>query len=231
MKKIGIIIFIIAIVLGVAIANLISSDNSAGSVPIVSHNSVQGSGFIISEKRDLADFSGIDVSSAFHVEVSAQKDYEFEISADDNILPLVETSVSDGVLRISLKEGIKASSPIRIRISVPNIDRIEASGASKISVANLKNESLQIDSSGACRIDLAGETRDLIVDVSGAGNINASELRSKTAHVDASGASQVDVFVTDRLSSDASGASRITYSGDPTNAEKRSSGVSRISQK
>ena len=78
---------------------------------------------------------------------------------------------------------------------------------------------------------IEGETSEITVEVSGASNVDAESLKAKTADVDASGASSVNVFVTERLVSDASGASRISYSGNPTSVEKKTSGASRVSQK
>jgi predicted porin len=69
------------------------------------------------------------------------------------------------------------------------------------------------------------------VEVSGASKIDAESLKSKTATVDASGASKVTLFVTERLNSDASGASKIEYSGNPANVEKKTSGASSVRQK
>jgi hypothetical protein len=39
------------------------------------------------------------------------------------------------------------------------------------------------------------------------------------------------VFVTERLNSDASGASKIQYSGNPASVEKNTSGASSVRQK
>ena len=53
-------------------------------------------------------------------------------------------------------------------------------------------------------------------------------LKAETAEVDASGASRVAVFATAELNSDASGASRIVYSGNPSSLKKSLSGASSI---
>jgi hypothetical protein len=51
------------------------------------------------------------------------------------------------------------------------------------------------------------------------------------ATVDASGASHADVFVTGKFVSEASGASKIGYAGNPASIEKSSSGASKVYQK
>jgi len=232
MKKIGIIVFAAAILFGVAFANFISFGKTTEKFFNFSINSdTCGSGNLASEKRDLDDFTGIDVGGVFEVEIVSQKDFSVEIEADDNLLPLIKTEVRGGVLRISTEVDIKSKNSIRVRISAPDMDSIEASGASKVSVADLKNSELKLDISGVSKVTLAGETGNLSADISGASHVNAENLKAENAAVEASGASHANVNVTGQLKADASGASRINYSGSPKSAEKNSSGASNISGK
>jgi len=232
MKKFGLIIFILALTLGLIFANIFSFGKMTTKFFNFSINEgVSGSGNVTTEKRDVTDFQEIEVGGVFEVEVTAQKDFSVEIEADDNLLPLIKTEVSGGVLRLETEKRISTKNPIRVRISAPNIENLNISGASKVSLANLKNENLQIDSSGASKIIVAGETENLTVDVSGASKIDAENLKSENASIDASGASKVSVFVANELKSDASGASSIIYSGSPKNLIKKTSGVSSIKEK
>jgi hypothetical protein len=183
------------------------------------------------ESRPLDDFTGVDVGGAFQVELVAQKDFAVEVEADDNVVPLVKTYVTGGVLHIESEKRFNTSNPVVIRVSAPTVESIEASGASKVSASNLKSRNLSVDTSGACKVNLSGETAGLTVDVSGASSINAEELRAETANVDASGASSVAVNATARLVADASGASKISYAGNPASVEKKASGASKVTQR
>ncbi|MDQ3131937.1 MAG: DUF2807 domain-containing protein [Acidobacteriota bacterium] len=232
MKKVGLIIFILALTLGLIFANVFSFGKMTTKFFNFSINEgVSGSGNLATEKRDVTNFQEIEVGGVFEVEIVAQKDFSVEIEADDNLLYLIKTEVSGGVLRLETEKIISTKNAIRVRISAPNIENLNVSGASKVSLANLKNENLQIDSSGATKITVAGETENLTVDVSGASKIDAENLKSENASIDASGASKVSVFVANELKSDASGASSIIYSGSPKNLLKKTSGVSSIKEK
>lgn len=232
MKKIGLIIFVVAIVIGVAVANVFSWGKAEGQIFNFSVNfkGEKGSGNIITQDRDLRDFSAVEVGGVFQVEIVAQKDFSVQIEGDDNLLPLVETTVENGRLEISTTKRIKASKPIIVRISAPNIEELQASGASKVKIADLKNSALRVDMSGASKADLSGETSELTIDVSGASNVEAEGLNAVTASIEASGASKVAVAVSQDLKSEASGASKITYVGSPT-VSKSTSGASKIVQK
>ena len=232
MKKIGFIIFITALIIGVSLSNFFSYGESTEKIFNFSINSkVHGSGNIASEKRDIADFNAIKVSGVIQVEVTAQKDFSVEIEADDNLLHLIKSDVSGGVLHLETEESIKSKNPIRVRVSAPDIENLDTSGASKVSIVNLSNENLKIDSSGASKITVEGETINLTVDVSGASKIEAGNLKTENASVDASGASSVNIYAANELKADASGASSIIYEGNPKQAVKKSSGASSVRQK
>lgn len=232
MKKIGLLIFITALTVGLVFGNIISFGKITGKFFNVSINSgVQGSGNLMSEKRDLRGFDGIEAGGVFQVEITAQKDFSVEIEADDNLLPLIKTEIRDGVLNLETEGKVSTRNGIKVRISAPSIERMQISGASEISLADAKTENLQIDSSGASKIYVSGETGDLIVDVSGASKIDAANLKSDRATVDASGASGVNVFAVSELRADASGASKIIYTGSPKEFVKKTSGASSVREK
>jgi Putative auto-transporter adhesin, head GIN domain len=233
MKKIGIIIFVIAVILGVTFANFFSWGKTSAKFFNFSVNfgGVQGSGNVQTEKRNLTDFNAIEVGGAIEVEVVAQKDFSVEVEADDNLLQFIKTEVSGETLKISTDKRFSTRNPIRVRISAPDIENLEVSGASKLSLTNLKNDSLRVDSSGASKIKVDGETKNLEVELSGASRLDAENLKSENADIDASGASNATIFVSTDLKADLSGASSVTYSGNPKNLVKKTSGASSVKGK
>jgi hypothetical protein len=233
MKKVGIIFFAAALILGVVLANIVSFGRIGSSIFHISTNfgGVSGSGNIVTDKRDLAGFKAIDVGGIFKLEVTAQQDYSVEVIADDNLQPIIKTELDGDVLRISADKHIKSHEPIVIRISAPDIENVEASGASNVDISNLKNAEFTVNTSGASKVAVQGETELLNIDVSGASKINAEGLKAENARVDASGASNVSVFALDELRADASGASRIVYIGTPKNVTNKTSGASSVMQK
>src|SRR5687767_8192649 len=120
MKKIGIIVFILAILVGVVFANILSFGKASGKLFNFSFVSgVRGSGVAGSEVRNISDFSGVDVGGVFQVEILAGKEFEVVIEADENLLQFIKTDVESGVLKISTRERLKSDNPIRVRISAP----------------------------------------------------------------------------------------------------------------
>lgn len=232
MKKIGLLIFAAAIILGVVVSGLFSFGRA--SKPFINFSfgrATRGSGNLTTEKREVSDFTGIDVSGAFQVEITAQKDFAIEVEADDNLVPLIKTEVRGGVLHIESDGRLSTENGLKIRISAPDINDIDASGAAKINATGIGNDRLQVHTSGASKINLSGETTELSIDVSGASKIEAENLKAVNVEVDASGASNVSVWSTGELRTEASGASKIVYGGQPANVIKNTSGAGSVREK
>lgn len=180
------------------------------------HSGVKGSGKREVQKRDVSAFTSISTEGAFNVDVVCQKAQSLEIEGDDNILPLISTEVSNGVLRLKNEKNYSVSQPVSIKISVPNIDGLTVSGAGTINVSGLKNDKFEIDSEGAPQINVSGTTKVVDIDTSGAAKIDTHNLHAAKGVVDSKGVSKVDVDVKDQLDVTISGPSVVTYAGDPT---------------
>ena len=233
MKKIGIMVFVVALVVGLTVANIFSFGESSGRFFNFSFKfkGVKGSGNLASEVRNATGFKGVDVGGVFQVEITAQKEFGVEVEADDNLLQYIKTEVRRGTLHLETERKLNTGNPIRVRISAPDIAGIETSGAANVVLTDLKNDLLDIDSSGASKVKVSGETAKLVVDVSGATRVDAEGLTAIDANIEASGASTVELVVNGILKSDASGASTIRYGGSPKDVVKKSSGGSSVSPK
>jgi hypothetical protein len=178
-------------------------------------NQVSGSGNRQRQKRDVAAFTAISTNGAFEIDVVSQKPLGLEIEADDNILPLVSTEVSNNVLHVRSSRSYSVSEPVTLKISVPNLEAISVSGAGTLEVSGLKNEKFEIDVNGAPSIRVGGETKVLDIDTNGAGKIDTHRLRAARARVESKGVSKVAVHAAEQLDVTVSGPSHVTYEGDP----------------
>lgn len=191
----------------------------------------RGSGNRVTEKRNVPGFLTVEVSGAYEVEIVCQKERSLEITGDDNILPLVTTEVKGNTLHISSNKSYNINRPVTVKIGVPDLEGISSSGANKVNISAIKNSEMAVDSSGASKLTLAGETRKLKIDTSGASNIEAKELHAENVNVDSSGAGYVSVYATAQLDASASGASRIDYYGNPATVNPDVSGGSSVNKK
>jgi hypothetical protein len=191
---------------------------------------VRGSGNRKTEKRELAAFKSVETAGAFAVNIVCQQPQSFEIEGDDNILPIIKTEVTNGILRI-YSEAYNSSKPIAIRISVPDLEKFTSAGAGDVHVSGVKNDQLVLSNTGAANIEASGQTKFVEISTSGAGNIEAEELQAERAKVTVSGAANVDVYASQQLDVSVSGIGSVTYSGNPPVVNKSVSGIGSVSKK
>ena len=212
---------------------------------------IQGSGRVITETRTVGGFSRISASGISIVNVTQDEPQSLTVEADDNILPLIETEVKGGTLRIGYKDthwgGISPSKPVTVNVTMKQISELEVSGSARIragsitgnnlviresgatelAIAALTAQALQVHISGAGKCDLAGKVGSQVVHGSGAMHYSAGKLESRSAEVHISGAGSVTVWAKERLNVEASGASHVSYYGSPRLTQE-ASGVSSI---
>jgi hypothetical protein len=192
---------------------------------------VQGSGVRKTEKRDLGAFKSIETNGAFEIQVTCQQPASFEIEGDDNILPLIKTEVRDGSLHIHNEKSYNPTKPIAIRIGLADLNRFATDGAADVSITNVKNAKLSVNSTGAAKIKAEGQTKLVEINVPGAAKIDASNLRAERATVMVNGAAQVDVYASQQLDVTVSGVGQVTYHGNPGVVNKSVTGLGSVNKK
>ena len=201
---------------------------------------------------EFADFTAINVSDAFNVEIVQDAiDPHVSITIDIILTQYLDVYVRNNRLYIGLEDhiyargnavqlgtiyiagplnDIKASGASQLIIEetmkIEDLD-IELSGASQLTgVVNVT--SLDVEVSGASTLSLEGKALYYRVDASGASSARGYELISNHADIEVSGASSCMLSVADALSVEASGASNVRYKGDPTILRKELSGASNL---
>jgi hypothetical protein len=179
------------------------------------HDEIAGSGKLQKQTRAVGSFNSISTEGAFDLEVVCQQPQSLEIEGDDNVLSLVGTEVSNNVLHIRSLRGYSVAHPITLRISVPDLAGISASGAGNINVSGIKADKFGIEATGAPSIKASGETKLLELDASGAGRVDTHKLRAARVVVDAKGVVTVAVYASEQLDVTISGPSHVSYEGNP----------------
>jgi len=216
MKRLG----LLAVLISLAVAS------GCGKI----HHGVAGSGKRVTQKRDVPAFTSINTQGAFNIAVVCQKPVALELEADDNLVPLVSTEVSNNILYVKGLQNFSVSEPIALKISVPNLDGLSISGAGTLEISDMKNDRFEIDSSGAPTIKVSGNTKVVDIDTAGAAKIDTHNLHAARAVVDSKGVSKVDLAATDQLDVKISGPSRVTYVGDPV-VNKTVNGPGKVEKK
>ena len=215
----------------IAIAALIAIPILLGSFFPVTQ--VIGSGSLQTQEVNITDFTTIDASYGFKVNIIQSNSYKVTITTDSNILDLVQTSKSDNTLHISLKPGYSIQTfLLKAEISMPNIQALHFSGGTNGTAENIASSNdLQIELSGGSICRMSGTANNLSVTASGGSNFDLNELVVHNAQIELSGGSQGTINLNGTLNADLSGGSRLFYRGSPILENINTSGGSSIAQK
>ena len=119
--------------------------------------SVKGSGVMKTETRNVTGFTSISMSIPGNVEVIQGNTEGISIEGDDNIVPLVETTVEHGGLEIRFAEknlSISAKT-LRLVVNAKTIEGLSVAGSGDLHAAKLQSATLKasVAGSGDIRIE------------------------------------------------------------------------------
>ncbi|MHA8062521.1 head GIN domain-containing protein [Aquirufa aurantiipilula] len=209
-----------------------------------------------SKKFKVSGFQNLDLGQAFEIKVSKGSAYSLAAYGRQEDVDDLEVDIDGNTLKVSYKDrnwGFnwgKNRKRVRLVITMPRLANADFSGACRVDVDGFANEEqmnfvfsgaskgqlnqinadkLNVELSGASKLNISGHAGKLNVDASGASHMEGTNLMARDTDVEASGASHVSVQSQKTLRVDASGASKVSYKGVPT-ISKDLSGAASINQ-
>jgi len=210
----------------------------------------KGSGHQVTESRKVTDFKRIDISGGFKVHLKQDSSLNVTISADDNLMKYIRSTVDGDRLHIFTRKNLCSSGEMVINIGVKNLEELKGSGAVEFdSDGKLVTKDLHIRLSGAGKIDLDLDAADVITDGSGStdivlrgqasshnvtltgrGDIDAFDFVVGEYTIETTGASDCKVNVLHKLNVHSTGASDVKYKGNPTDVNTSKTGASSVTK-
>lgn len=213
---------------------------AALAAPLATAETIVGSGRLATETRDVAAFTGISLGISGHVEVRQGEKEALTVTADDNVLPLIETVVEHNRLVIRWRER-KGSNTLtmkdgpRIAVTVRTLESIAVGGSGSVSAASLKTGNLKVSIGGSGNVQIAGlVAADLVTDIGGSGDfvasgradslsasiagsgaVKAGKLEAARVKVSIAGSGDAAVWARESLSVSVAGSGDVKYYGDP----------------
>lgn len=187
----------------------------------------KGNGKPKEESRTVGEYDRVIVGSAFRVEATEGKLGPIAISADSNLLPIIKTEVKNRTLRVWIEGSMSISSPLKLTLSTPTINGLEASGATHVNLSLKSKHDLDLGASGSSEIKVTGELINLTCDLSGSSKAALSSPSLGKLNTTLSGSSGLVYSGTvDSVEAQLSGASSITGGMKGNTAKLRMSGAS-----
>lgn len=221
---------------------------AAGSVSAAPR--IAGSGNVITGSRPVADVQSVDLAGSGDLTIIQGDSESLSIEAEDNILPLLETTVEKGALRIGFKGDVAPTVPIKMKLGVKTLNSVQLSGSGKIRTdkltaagtleAGLKGSGLidlkgvecekwDLSVVGSGTVKAAGRAKAQKVMVVGSGDYEGFGLETGTADVTVTGSGDCEINAKDKLSATISGSGDIDYTGAAT-VTKKVSGSGTVNQ-
>lgn len=209
---------------------------------------IKGKGEVVTETREITGFTGISLAIDATILFTPDSVYFMEVSAQQNILDVLRTSISNGKLIVSYQSNVIVGKhePITIRISAPDVSSLNISGSGDIDVLTTWiGHYLETDISGSGNLTLADiSANEIDSKISGSGNIHAEsglvnyeqlrisgsgdidllQVEADTVYADISGSGDIKVTVHKFLDVSISGSGNVGYHGTPAMINTRISG-------
>ena len=214
---------------------------------------VVGSNNIITQEKQLSAYDRIEVLGSYDVIFTDGEVGKIKIKAPDNILPLIQTEVSDGLLRIDTgKSRYRVKEPIIIYVPVDSrLKQVVIKGSADIyTEKSLETKALEVDvygsgdvrlqvdvSSLALKIDgsgdirVGGKTDNLSININGSGDVEVPNLKAEKAIININGSGDVSAYVTENVDISIAGSGDVTIKGNPKKVKRIINGSGRVNVK
>lgn len=211
-----------------------------------------GSGNVLTEIRKVDDFNGIVMNGDMSLSIAQSNKFEVKVTADDNILNLVQVAVKNGVLFVECRRQPEISD-ITVSVSMPDLKTLETQGRVIVSVKEgfaVKDLEIRLNGSGnmdcpeiksdgaikilnrgSNNINISGSAKMFSCVTRDAGNIFADKLEAGAVVAKVAGSGSAFVKTDGNLSVIVAGSGSVVYSGKPSMISKYVTGTGTLSQR
>lgn len=212
------------------------------------YNYINANGEIVTEKRQVANFTGVSASNAFEVEIKIGPVTEVLVEADENVMEHIVTRVTGNMLKIRTEEFISFNGAhLKVIITTPELLDINASSSAEVKVLDVIKSNnkvnfqasssaeieaiieapvVEIGASSSGSVNISGSTKNYKANGSSGSHIKTRDLLSENTSVNVSSGAVAEVYASVSLDAEASSGGSIRYQGEARVKQNVSSGGS-----
>ena len=192
---------------------------------------VKGNGNLASEMRKLSNFKAIEITIGYDkIIVNCGEEPSIHISGDENILPLITTRISKGILKIESDSTFETKADSEIIINVKSLKEFTFDGVGETVIQNVNSEKFTCNINGVGNCDLNGKVKSFNISVNGVGSVNARQLIADDVVANLNGVGSVKLYAKNSLNASVNGIGGLTYFGNPTELILNDSGIGGITK-
>ena len=210
-------------------------------------NGISGNGNIETQDRPISDnFTRIHVSQGIDVYLTSNNSTKLTVEADENIIDLLRTDVSNGTLKIYFEKNVWRAKSRKVYLSVPTLNSIvTTSGASvrfentlkadKLSLratsgadiyAHVDVDNLNSATTSGADIKISGLAKNFEASATSGSDIKATDLKADYVTARVTSGADIRVYAVKEINAKATSGGGIKYDGNPkvVNKTKNSGG-------
>ena len=200
---------------------------------------INGEGPAVTETRATGNFSGLDVRMDADVHVTQSPVYKVEVTAQQNVLNVMETYISGNKLVLKFRNNVRVRnySQVIINVSAPNLGSLYLSGSGDVRVSGVLNPlsmelglsgsgSMHVEQINTGRLDASisgsgsihvenGTATEERLKISGSGDMQLANVQTQEATTSTSGSGSIRLHATQKLDVSISGSGDVYYKGNP----------------
>jgi thiol-disulfide isomerase/thioredoxin len=218
-----------------------AAKGSAAPASSADAQNIRGSGKVVTKDQSVADFTMVEVSRSFRVEITRGDSFRVAITADENLFPFIKAIKDGSTLRLSLDIQSFSASALKATIAMPALQGLSLARGSKATCKGFKSakvfqakltgsstlegeieaEKVDVDAAGGSQVTLKGSAKTAKVSATQECLLFLNELALDEADVTLKHGSKAAVNVKQRLDYDLSAASRLEYRVAPARSKGR----------
>ncbi len=153
----------------------------------------QGSGQSATQERTVGGFDKIQLSSQFEVVLRQGAKPSLTLECDDNLLPLIQTEVSNGTLSVYSNVQMRSKSKILVTITFSDLKVLSMGGSGKVEMDDAKLEQLVVNQGGSVGVVLQNlNVNRLVMNAGGSSNIRIDSLQAQQVVLNLGGSARIN---------------------------------------
>jgi len=180
---------------------------------ITANAQIKGNNTIQTRTIDVAGLTNLEIELYSKVEIDQNGKEEMTITADSNLLDLIDTEIVDGKMILAQTEWIQPSIDVIIKIGMPNLKRVQVGVHETVVINNLTNNGASLTALIG-EITVNGKLNSVGISAEN-GIIDASNLEAKEVILNIWSRGKATVNVTEVLDNTLSADARLVLVNQP----------------
>jgi hypothetical protein len=210
---------LIAAVLAVTGCGRVVINNNTSTTTIGSAPYTEGSGNVATVTRQLEPFHAVSVTNGMTVFVRQGDAPSVDVTADDNLVPMISTTVEGGTLVVTVNGSLTTHNQMRVSVTTATpIDEVSQDGGTTVDIEDFSADTVTVTVSGGSTLRGGGKIGNLNLTTQGGSTADMRNVEAAAVQVSLSTGSTAHVKVSQSITGECTTGSTLKVSGSASTA-------------